>query len=134
MGADTLGGDLGLQPAPMPPADIAVGGLCYNHEFWAQAPLLDHIIPAQPIAVFLLHGGRHYQGIVILQSQPFDQPPGIDHGCHAAFLIGSPPAPDGLIVLITFEGIEFPLPGITHIHGVHMAVDGNQVLSAADGA
>jgi len=93
---------------------------------------LDDVLPAEAVTVLFLDGAGDKQGIVAVKAQLFDNFAGIDHGCHAAFLVAGSPAEDDLVIFISGVRIMLPVFPVSNTHGVDVGIHGNQVLSGAD--
>ena len=136
---DALHVNADLHAAPVASVDAAVGGLGGDDElylllglFLAGEVLVDYVLPAHAVAVFLLDG-THNHDLVALgdETQILHDLGAIHCGGHAALLVGAAPAVDYLIVLIALIGVMGPVVDVAYAHGVDMGVDGDDLVPLA---
>ncbi|CCZ23110.1 unknown [Acetobacter sp. CAG:977] len=91
-------------------------------------------VPAQTVAIFFLNRSGYPQGIIVFQSQIFNDFTGINHGCHTAFLVGSAASVNDTVFQFAFIRIARPQLRICNADGVNVGVHGDNVFSVSDAA
>ena len=134
VGADAPHGHFDLHAAPLAAVNPAGGGLGGDHELGPNATLLHEVLPAEAIAVLLLHGAGDQEGVIGREIEILDDLAGVNQGGHAALLVAGPPAADDLLVLEALEGVELPVFWVADTHVVDMGIHGDQAPSAANRA
>lgn len=121
-----------LHAATLATVDLAVGGFGTDHELGADLALLDDVLPAETIAILLLYGTGHQQGVLIFQPQILDDLARIDHGGHAPFLIGCTATTNDLVIFHPLIGVESPVGAVADPDGIDVGIHGDQVRAVAD--
>ena len=130
--ADPLNFNADLHAATLATVDLAVGRFGTDHELGADLALLDDVLPAEAVAILLLHGAGHQQGVLVFQSQILDDLAGVDHGGHAPFLIGGTATADDLVIFHPLIGVEGPVGHVADPHGIDVGIHGDQVRAVAN--
>ena len=140
--ADSVDVHPDLHAAPVAPVDAAVGGLGGDHELdllpgvlGSLEILVDDGLPAHAVAVLLLDGAHDHDFVPGGdQSQVLHDPAAVGCGGHAALLVGAAPAVDDRVGLVALIGIGLPVGPVADAHGVHVGVDGDDLLALAQPA
>jgi len=132
VGAHPAHGHLDLHPTSLPPVDATGRRLRGDDELGPDAALLHDVLPAETVAVLLLHGAGDKKSVIAGEAEILDDLAGVDQRGHATRLIAGSPAADGLVVLEPLEGIERPVLGVAHTHGVDVGVHSDEMPPRAD--
>ena len=118
-----------LHAAAMPAIDAAVRRLGGNNEFRRDAVLVVDILPAQAVAVLLLHGGRDKDLVARRdEAEILHDLRAVDRGHHAALLIGTAAAVDDVVRLVALVGIVRPIVAVAD---ADVAVKGDDLFAVA---
>ena len=116
--------------APMTAVDAAVGGLGGDDELRTDAVLVDDILPAHAVAVFLLNGADDHELIAPgNQAQVLHDLRAVHRAGHTALLVGAAAAVNDFVGFIAFIGIRGPVIPVSDADGIDMGIDGDDFLA-----
>jgi hypothetical protein len=79
---------------------------------------LDDALPAEAVAVLLLHGADDPEGVVAVELVLLDELAGVDHRGHAGLLVGGAAAPDHAVGEVAAVRVVLPLRAVADPDGV----------------
>ena len=123
-----------LHAAALAAVDAQSRGLGGNDEFRRQGLLLEDVVPAQAVAVFLHDRADHPDLQPVQQTQLLHDLARVDHAGHARFLVHGAAAVDPAAGELPPEGIAFPLFDVADVDGVHVGVEGDLAGAVAEAA
>ena len=130
--ADALNFHADLHTPTLAAVNLAVGGFGADDKFRTNAGLFNNVLPAQAVAILLLNGTGHQQGIFIFQAQIFNDFTGVNHGGHSALLVRRAASADQLIGLHTFVRVKVPVFDIANTDGINVRIHCQQTRTVAD--
>ena len=126
--------DFDLHPSTMAAVNTQAGRLGDHNQLGPQAIFINNVLPAQAVAIFLLHGCGHIQGDIIRYAGFLQQRSGVDARGNPAFHVTGTAAIQNPVLDVAGMRITIPHRQVTGINGIDVAVQRNHIWAGADPA
>ncbi len=130
--ADAVDIDADFHSSSVASVDAAVRRFCRNDEFRTNAGLVDNVLPAKAVTVFLHDGSDNHDTVAFrYKIQILHDLCAVDSRRHAAFLIGASAPVDHILILIALVRIVRPVIDIADSDGIDMGINRDNLLPVA---
>ncbi len=134
MGRDTVGRDAHLGLALVSQGDEVAAGLADHAEVGLQAGVAVEELEVDAVAVLLAHGAGHIDRFTCEKTGVAGRGGRVDRGAQAALHVNRAASPQLAVHDLAAKGILLPVLRVVDLHGVHVAVEVDDLGAAANTA